>query len=421
MLSMQIKAHDASSMLIIPKKSTLMAAKRNPLALHTAKPNTITPGSNSNSLGWNFMNLGPVPPIYAVERTHVYVQDTAANIARRITECLRLHSMAAVYSPSEVSVDVETQENVQLTVRIWEAGKNKEPGHILVEAQKILGCGYGFCQAAKAILRAAKGMVAPTASNATPLAQQSQRSMAPLPPAAVPITPSRRTIPSIPKEEAEVEDVRDGLMIAAELLSQNQHDSRLLALESLEQLSRAAEHRHFVARFILSGQGGFRKAILGLIQSGSPKLEEENDPSLKVEYDFQVLMRRYALIVLANCLTNLEQSGELVSAMTQNSQTFQHLTCRDVLMALVGDLAAAQVRPHEACHAAECLRALLLVATNTSSTTNAADYNSSAYQPRQALAEDLGVVELLSHAHRIGQYGHVALEGACSKFLAILS
>ncbi|KAL7572309.1 hypothetical protein ACA910_017906 [Epithemia clementina (nom. ined.)] len=408
--SMQIKPLP-SSMLMVPKATPM--AKRAPIAqpLPQKAHNTTTTTSSTKHINqsWNVATLSPVPPIYVLERTHIFVQDSADNVAKRVAECLRTNSMAAQYYENEVAVDVETQDNVQFTVRLWEAGKSK-PGHVLIETQKTHGCGYSYVQAAKSVLRAAKGMAAPAAS--APTSRMTPAPQAVALPAPPPVPMPSRMVRPIPQDEKDEEatgevSVREGLSIAAEMLSQKQHHSSLLALETLEQLSRTNNvHQNFVARHLLSGQDGFCNTVVTLIQS---------DPRdcIQAEKDFMALMRRYALAVLANCVTSLEQSGEFMSVVAQDKQEL--LTSRSMLMALTSELAAAHERPHEACYAAECLRALLMVAANNkmNSTTAACSIES--------LAQELGVLESLSQAQQVGAYHHVGLEGACTKFRAILS
>ena len=302
-----------------------------------------------------------------------------------------------------------------MTVRLWE-GTKKGPGYVLVEVQKVSGCGYAYCTTAKAVLRAAKGIQATTGRTSKTVDQQYQQP--PQPRASTPPLPVPRSITRVEQDPKEGEaTMQEGLDIAVQMLAKDQHDARLLAIESLEQLSRCTEHRCFIARSILSSDDPCFKALLGLILQSNPSQDLHESNSSEVEKEYHALMRRYSLRVMANCLMALEQADELVQFLEEQVE----LTSRPLLEALTEDLSCAQERPHEACHAAKCLRSLLMMVPSSSSSLVGLDGSSSSVTlRRKALAQDLGVHESLSEAQRIGGFRHVGLEGACIKFGDIL-
>eukprot|EP00522_Entomoneis_paludosa_P018785 CAMPEP_0172440136 /NCGR_PEP_ID=MMETSP1065-20121228/881_1 /TAXON_ID=265537 /ORGANISM="Amphiprora paludosa, Strain CCMP125" /LENGTH=368 /DNA_ID=CAMNT_0013188919 /DNA_START=113 /DNA_END=1219 /DNA_ORIENTATION=+ len=316
--------------------------------------------------GWSVGPLSPLPPIYCLERTHLHVDDSAANVGDRIAECLRKESIAAVYHKNENLVDAETEDNVQFSIRLFE-GKN---GSVLVEVQKASGCCYSYCQAAKAVLRAAKGIRTPA-----------KRRTFSIPPC----------VPKVSAEESEAA-TRDGLELAEQLLAKQQMDANLLAVESLVHLSKATENQCFTARCILSGQ--FQVKLLSLIDSFDSASGHD-----EIERDHLNMMKRHSLAILANCFAALERSGELVSLLQQQ----QELTSKGVVSALVSEVAAAGERPHDACQAANCLRTLLAASEET-----------------KRKAADLNACEAISQARHTGVCRHAALEDACTQLRTLL-
>ena len=110
-----------TSMQILPPASSLLrpapglsgGAKVRPVAMPpltkrttTTTTTTTTMTSNAEQLrsGWTVGVLEPIPMIYVLERTHVFVNESADMIANRIAECLRLGSMVASYHKQEVCV-----------------------------------------------------------------------------------------------------------------------------------------------------------------------------------------------------------------------------------------------------------------------------------------------------------------------------
>jgi len=316
--------------------------------------------------GWKAVPLASLPTIYCLERTHIHVDDSHSNVADRISECMRKESILAVFHKDENLIDAETSDGIQFSIRLWE-GKN---GAVLVEAQKVSGCCYSYCQAAKAILRAAKGIRAP---------------------------PKRRTFsipPSVPRVSAEEAEAatRDGLELAKGLWMKQQLDSQLLAIESLMHLSRATENQCFTAKCILSGE--FRGKLLNLIESFSTDSNRS-----EIEEEYMTIMRRHAFTILSNCFAALERSGELSSLLRQQAD----LTSDAVVEGLVGELASAAERPHDACQAAHCLRSLLAASVDM-----------------QRKAAELNAIETISAVRLIGACRHASLEDACTQLRTLL-
>lgn len=222
---------------------------------------------------------------------------------------------------------METSNCLKLCVRLWKHKQDK----IIVECQRSAGCCYLFQQTAKAILRAAN------AESCEPVTSL------PLP----------KSVPAVPLdvwEQATIEDIA----LACESLRSKRLDAHIMALESLMQLSVAAKCRLICAKQVLSSECGSEilDILVGLIQCSNSKSEDKYLTDM--EKDQAALMRRYALIVLGNCLGSIEQAGDLNHTVSNLPELTSELTIR----ALTNDVFQACSKPHEAAAACRLLRAL---------------------------------------------------------------
>ena len=265
-------------------------------------------------------------------------------------------------------MDAETADGIQFSIRLWE-GKSDA---VLVEVQKVSGCCYSYCQAAKAVLRAAKGIRAPPTKRRT-----------------FSIPPS---LPRCSPQESR-ESARAGLEVAENLWQTQQFDSQLLALESLVHLSKGVENQNDTARCILCGE--FRMHLLVLVNSMEATAMNTND----VEKEYTTMMRRHALTILANCFGALERSGELVDLLQEQSD----LRSSNLIAALVEEVAAAEERPHDAVQAVLCLKNLLAASSEL-----------------KFQAAELNAFEAVSEARLGAACRHAALEDACTQLRTLL-
>jgi hypothetical protein len=214
----------------------------------------------------------------------------------------------------------ETKDCLKFAVRLF-----ADKGMVVVEVQRQSGCSFQFREASRTVLKSAKGM----------------RSMAPK---------RKFTIPScIPKESIEQKQKRteDGLQIAFNMLRTDRADSQMLAMESLEQLTRSSESRGIAAKAVLGGET-LRK-LVSLAEAGDSDLLSD------MEERRVSIMKRRALAVLANALCALSESGELSSFLCSTAQ----LKSRSLVCALVSDLRDSSASPHAATEAARCMQYLM--------------------------------------------------------------
>ena len=128
-------------------------------------------------------------------------------------------------------------------------------------------------------------------------------------------------------------------------------DAQLLAMQSLEQLTRSTSCKTFASKTIMSGP--FLKTLTNLVEATQkPQNEFESVPVIQERHEG--MKHRLALSVLANCLTALDQSGDLVSVITGITD----FPSETLAVSLLEDLRAADELPHESCQAARCIQYL---------------------------------------------------------------
>ena len=203
-----------------------------------------------------------------------------------------------------------------------------------------------------------------------------------------------RCIPKMEPKDAQAATL-EGVEIAEGLLKQDRHDTRLLAMESLEKLSGSIENKGYAARMILSNKL-ISSTLLELVQT-SPSPEEDSFEMSVIEKEHVSRMRRMSFIVLGNCLTTLAHDAQLCGLLKEHG----HLASDSVVEAFSSELSAAGERPHEASQAAECLRVLMTASEDIAQ-------RASTYR----------ISESLVNAHGVGACRHLGLERACTKLRA---
>jgi hypothetical protein len=238
---------------------------------------------------------------------------------------------------------------------------------VVVEIQRGCGCSFLFCQASKAILRAAKGSTAPK----------------PLGCFKIPDCVPQQSLSECEKL------IEDDLEIACQLLKNDRFDTHMLGMESLAHLTNATKCGSFAARCILSGD--FLSTLLCLVESFRMHQRSTKDETTlsEMEEEHFSIMHRHALTVLGNCLAALEESGELEQVLAQRKE----LLSESLLESLVHEVGQANTRPHDACQAVRCLQCLVRSSSEL-----------------KVLACQLGAPKALDSAFREGASRHCTLE-----------
>eukprot|EP00934_Nitzschia_sp_Nitz4_P007585 Nitzschia sp. Nitz4//scaffold3_size479765//214112//215309//NITZ4_000090-RA/size479765-augustus-gene-1.566-mRNA-1//1//CDS//3329550728//7575//frame0 len=267
---------------------------------------------------WSVAELPSLPAAYFLERTNVYVDGNAQDVANKICETLRQQSIAAHADADDKNLLLaETNDAVKLAIRLF-----ADQGKIVVEVQRKCGCSYQFREAARSLLRSAKGGNVPTRKRSFPIPT------------------------SLPKlsTEAKQQRVECGLEVAKQQLESTMVDSQLFGMESLEQLTKC-EGRCSAAQRILKEP--FVHKVLHSAQA---------DVADASGMDHSRLMKRRALSVLANALCALSEENQLESVLSSTPD----LKSSALVASLVNALKEAAAMPHEATQAARCIHNLMI-------------------------------------------------------------
>lgn len=217
---------------------------------------------------------------------------------------------------------------------------------VLVEVQRTSGCSFQFHEASRSVLKSAKGIQC--------------------------TAPKRNLdIPSfIPRDSPEQKQrrIENGLQNAFNMLHTDRPDSQMLAMESLEQLTRSPASCKIAAKAVLRGECLTR--LMTLVQ--------DNDSGFLSDMEVRrvAVLKRRGLFVMANALCALSDSGELSSLLCSTPE----LKSRSLVSSLVEDLRDSSSKPHEATQAARCIQCLvnakeveaILVETSAMSAVSAA-------------------------------------------------
>jgi hypothetical protein len=213
----------------------------------------------------------------------------------------------------------ETCDCVKFAVRLF-----ADQGKIVVEIQRKCGCSFQFREAARAVLRSAKGSTT----------QAPKRKL------AIPSCIPRQTM------EQQQERAESCLEVALQQLCSERLDSQLIGMESMEQMTRCASAGH-ISRKIL--QGSCLEKVLSAAQ------DDVTNACAEMEEQHMSMMKRRATTVLANALCALSQSGHLEVVLKDCSE----LRSETFICNLVETLGDASTLPHEATQAARCIQHLM--------------------------------------------------------------
>lgn len=154
--------------LILPP-SGLGISKPPPLGI--ARPGKLSSRGRSGSLAvkqtwtgvtvssaWDVKgeDLEQVPIDYPLERTHRTIEGVdAAEVAKRISEALRTHSIESKFGKKPVKAKCKTNDMVSFRIRLYAGGDNGLP--VVVEVQRRSGPASSFMKTCRALLAAAEG------------------------------------------------------------------------------------------------------------------------------------------------------------------------------------------------------------------------------------------------------------------------
>jgi hypothetical protein len=119
------------------------------------EPTPMPAGKSSN---WTPTSPRPVPAFYPLEKSTRLVEDeTAVEVASRLSESLRYMSVQAIYNDEAATANLYTAENVEMHLSLWMTPSTAQQNGVLVELQRRKGDSMVFHRYARRILDAAVG------------------------------------------------------------------------------------------------------------------------------------------------------------------------------------------------------------------------------------------------------------------------
>jgi len=417
----------------------------------------------SQSSNWTPVKLRPVPAFYPLEKSSRFVDDMLNEVAARISECLRVSSVQAIYDNETATANLMTAENLEMHLSLWDTSEQPDhPDGIVVELQRRKGDSITFHRYSRHILDAAIGdfdLPQFVLQNGTDIDREYSRKV-------------ERLLSMQHDAGDENENAIIAIEIAHGLLMKDRMDARQLGLESLCLLTdprKTGKATAMIAsKIVLLGtaqdseeqegiisQDGMvfdetpfqeiRETVLSLIQLrriGDEGEFSDDDTDSEDEYDGATaahannkpeesehitLLHNLALAVLANALDVMENyeayasdidkeqedtkmpanrvradtSDSIASKFMEDAKDFTNL---EILSTLIQELGKAQHKPHNACLSAKCLRSLC-----------------GASDDAQRRAKELGAKNVVNTALDVGVKTHAKLEKECKLVVKVLT
>lgn len=351
----------------IPPVSNAMSVKVFSKNLNSKKRGLNDP--SVSNCRWIVQELRELPEGYVLSAMNVYVKEgTPQQVANRICNAMRSLSITILRSKELDETNAllaESKSGVKFVIRLF-----RENNMVVIELQRQRGCSLEFREAARTILRCAKGF-------------QQQVSH----------TTRRFAIPnSLPKRSREVykNHIHDDIRIACNMLYSAKLDAQILALESMEKLTKDKEAKGIAAKEVLENYECLRH-LLFLLDFDKA---DENSPRER-NLNCVPTLRRKILGVIAN-------SCEAISDVQLKEILSKHaydLKAKAFLSILMRSLEDASIRPHDAFEAVRCLR-YLLVSEEVENTII-----------------EMSALDAISSARRTGISSHEGLEQESAKLM----
>eukprot|EP00544_Gedaniella_sp_CCMP2646_P013639 CAMPEP_0202496348 /NCGR_PEP_ID=MMETSP1361-20130828/19549_1 /ASSEMBLY_ACC=CAM_ASM_000849 /TAXON_ID=210615 /ORGANISM="Staurosira complex sp., Strain CCMP2646" /LENGTH=491 /DNA_ID=CAMNT_0049127649 /DNA_START=56 /DNA_END=1531 /DNA_ORIENTATION=+ len=415
-----------------------------------------TQNDDDTSSNWCPTNLRLVPAFYPLEKSSRFIDDDLASIATRVSECLRLLSVQAIYNNEVATASLLTGENVEMHLSLWKtAATSKNPEGIVVELQRRKGDSIVFHRYSRHILDAAIGdfdfekFADKTDDDFGDKAYSKK---------AERLLRTESGKPSASEEENAIIAIE----IAHGLLMKDRMDARQLGLESLCLLTdpskTGAQTALIASHVVLLGtakmgeqdQGmmfdeapfqEIRETILSLVQLrriGDEEEfsdDEEDEKLLQITMSDEVvdgdqekehlsLLHNLALAVMANALDVVENfdaydsdpedterkmpargrttSADMVAKSLMDDA--KDITKLELLSTLINELGKAENKPHNARLSAKCLNSLFRASKDA-----------------RKRARDLGAKNVVNTALDVGTRTHAKLETECKSVVKVLT
>jgi hypothetical protein len=376
------------------------------------------------------------------------IQDeSATDVALRLTECLRTLSIQALYDNKAATASLFTAENVEMHLSLWlkAATPSNATCGVVVELQRRKGDSIAFHRYSRSILDAAVGdLDLDTMPNDVwddaVYSKKVQRLL---------------SMELDNQHNQEHENAIIAIEIAHGLLMKDRMDARQLGLESLCLLTDPKKTGYITAVLtshvvllgttlgvripgvddegdsaIVMDEGPFqeiREAVLSLVQFSRIGDDDETDVDDIVtmpDSDHMMLLHNLALAVLANALEVIENperfddepeqthdskprarlrtasSSDVTNEFLQQTEDFSK---KEILSTLIAELGKAHTKPHNAALSAKCLGSMCRASDEA-----------------KERAKELGAKTVVSTALDVGARTHLKLETECKKVSKVL-
>lgn len=391
------------------------------------------PKSKKNA--WVCASLRPVPAFYPLEKSSRFVDDEKDNVTGRLSECLRVLSVQALYNNETASAYLMTSEGVEMHLSLWKTTGEKVG--IVVELQRRKGDSIAFHRYSRYILDAAIGDFDPVEHVQVHgedidfvYSKKVQRLL------NVELGKSA--------EASEHENAVIAIEIAHGLLMKDRMDARQLGLESLclltdpkrTGITTALITSHVVllgtARGIeglSSGDDaivldeapfqGIREAILSLVQFSrigeDIDFEDEDTETMSTLHNLALAVMANSLDVIENQEAfdqNPEETETKPSALRTAPaadiagkflEESSDISKTELLSTLIKELGKANQKPHNACLSAKCLGKLCRASDKA-----------------KRRAKELGAKNVVNTALEVGTRTHLKLETECKNVTKVL-
>lgn len=373
-VSIQPEATPGMGPIFVPLKN----AKKSTTALHHSKTRRKEQQmvSYPSFYRWQVQNLQELPIDYNLVKTNVYVEDSSAQkVAQRICNALKTLSITVDPNSSKEnsSIYAETQHGIKLAISLF--------GHcdmIVVEVRRQSGCSILFRDVAKNVLRHSKGLGDQ---------QQQQQKQG--------LLTRKLSIPSMLTRRpwnVQCECIRDSFRIACTMLHSSKADTHILAIESIGKMIVCSEAKVVAAKLLLSSHDCL-KQILFLLD-----FYTTHRSSSGMESSYHSILCRKILEALADACEVLNEN-DLAVILSRNDHDLKTNSFVNLLLSFLRE---ASTRPHEAVHAARCMRYLLIS------------------KEVVRLLDEMSVMDVITDSRCVGVNVHEALEEESNKLMGQL-
>lgn len=322
-----------SSVGSLARSAPLVAAKSDSFKVQQTWTGVTAP------CAWDISSddLEPVPMDFPLERTHRSIEGVdATQVAQRISEALRSHSIEAKFGKKPAKAKCKTNDLVSFRIRLYAGGDNGLP--VIVEVQRRSGSASCFMKSCRAILAAAEG-------------KQEEKRFAP--PKSVGQMKCLQAASLPPLSVAKVSDEELGRAVA--MIRSEQKDTNVLGLESLLSLTDPIKTSlgvaTLVSKCVVLGDDKFdiRDDIRAFTDRDVFEMEDEDAVQTHADH-----VRLLALSVFANALSICSRDGCLTGAVEEQAWFKEQF-----MSALVDELKLCERSACSALQASRCIGSLL--------------------------------------------------------------